>query len=122
MTKNPYNNEPGYEQFEDNNVNCVQYAGKIRHETIRISIINACQDIIDNNDMYFNNVQLLTRYKKIIPSIIEECIILREKYPDEIQFHIESFEYGGNQANGKFMYSFLITQLINLDAKLQAIL
>lgn len=122
MTENPFNNEPGYEsgneRYKKDPEASIKYSAKIRHETIRIAIINALRDILSDHDMYFNHDQLLKHYKKIIPSLIEECTVSIEKYPDGTPFYIAGFENPNNGMYGQFNYSNLIIQLLELDAQI----
>ncbi|KAL4874030.1 hypothetical protein BDV12DRAFT_158924 [Aspergillus spectabilis] len=49
MSSNPYENEPGYENAKSNSdqANMAQYKAKIRHETIRIAVLQPLEEALD---------------------------------------------------------------------------
>ncbi len=120
MTEDPYHNEPSYEKCTKSK-KCILYAAKIRHETIRIAIIDACKNILNNSQqsLYFNHKIILKKYLNLIPSIKDECVQNRILYPDKTPFIIEQFEYEGNQCKGVFKYGELIDELHILENKIK---
>jgi ubiquitin-conjugating enzyme E2 Z len=51
MSSNPYENEPGFEQVksDDDKKNARLYVDKIRHESLRISVIDRMEEYLDMN-------------------------------------------------------------------------
>lgn len=47
MSSNPYENEPGFEEYGIENKDANEYARKIRHETLRIAVIERMERILE---------------------------------------------------------------------------
>lgn len=47
MSSNPYENEPGFEEYRIDNKDAKAYAQKIRHETLRIAVIERLERILE---------------------------------------------------------------------------
>jgi ubiquitin-conjugating enzyme E2 Z len=62
MSNNPYENEPGFDKAnsEDDKKKQAAYVAKIRHETIRIAVIQKLEDIMGvcPNGEYFSTSHL----------------------------------------------------------------
>ena len=50
MSQNPYENEPGYETAKKGEPNAAAYVAKIRHETIRIAVIQRMEGLLGLED------------------------------------------------------------------------
>ena len=50
MSQNPYENEPGYETAKKDEVNPKAYVAKIRHETLRIAVIQRMEGLLGIED------------------------------------------------------------------------
>ena len=113
MTEDPYHNEPGHEQHTNSDM-CGNYAAKIRHEVIRIAIIQSCKHFLQMK----MGSDFLRKYIDIIPNLINECNESLKIYKDGVDFFVASFESPSNGAHGRFMYTKLIEQLENLKIEI----
>lgn len=139
MSQNPYENEPGFEDAKTDydKKNQEAYVAKIRHETLRISIIERLEDylgigrekvpgvtVYNAEEDYQSNAsdapfepfkdlckrRFLWYYDSYLLAIERES----EKYKDGQRFEKMPFEGPGNIMDGSFQYS-------SLKLRLQAI-
>jgi ubiquitin-conjugating enzyme E2 Z len=71
MSANPYENEPGYERAKKEEKEPMMYVAKIRHETIRISVIQRMEDLLGIEEKTSSNKtskskmdEMLGKFKK----------------------------------------------------------
>lgn len=132
MSQNPYENEPGFEDArnEHDRKNQAAYVAKIRHECLRISVIERLEGYLglkpspisrpvvaedgsppaDAPFEPFTDLckrRFLWYYESYLHSIQEEA----KKHKDGTAFEKMPFEGTGNSMDGTFQYSSLLTRL-----------
>ncbi|RAL13510.1 ubiquitin-conjugating enzyme E2 [Aspergillus homomorphus CBS 101889] len=137
MSSNPYENEPGYEgaNSEDDKKNMEQYIAKIRHETLRLAVIEpleAALGIIPTNDANTSlsdneERQLLEedkpcadhfadlrkrRFMWYFGSYLQSIDAAMLEHPGKHKFKRMPFEGGGNAMEGHFDYKELKQRLV----------
>jgi ubiquitin-conjugating enzyme E2 Z len=146
MSSNPYENEPGFEECRGDSERKDQqaYAAKIRHETLRLSIIERLEDNLGINRTMMEPVAKYDASKD--PSVTDEAMeppfnpfgdlskrrflwyydsyllsVEQEaaKHPDEKDFQRMPFEGSGNGMDGKFNYTKLKKRLEKIYDALQ---
>ncbi|KAI1367982.1 ubiquitin-conjugating enzyme/RWD-like protein [Xylaria arbuscula] len=148
MSSNPYENEPGFEHANDisDKSNQRDYVAKIRHETLRISIIQKLEDILglsvvndspqtpveydpltDGLDLDDSNVlwePFKDLYKRrflwYYDTYVEAIKDAQRDVKDGQAFTRMPFEGGGNIMDGKFNYTDLEKRLVRIKATLDA--
>ena len=144
MSPNPYENEPGFEDAKSDydKKNQEAYAAKIRHETLRISVIQRLEEYlgisrvgdklpsvslgesdIDNfrDDVAFEpfqdkcKIRFLWYYDSYLQTVIEGG----KKYKDNTKFEKMPFEGGGNIMEGSFNYTDLQNRLAKVKKELE---
>lgn len=113
MHEKPVENEPGV--LYDKALND-KYCQKIRHETIRIAILQSLDDIINKKEYckVAYDKEIFEYYIKLIPSLIEECH--KNRHLDGQKFYMNRFESSCNGMDGTFNYAQLCKDLeIMLD-------
>jgi len=142
MSSNPYENEPGFEnKHEDSDKNDqLNYARKIRHETLRITVIRRLEQLLDIAEPSLKEPTAFERaaysldyvdppqddaevawepFRDLVKqrflwhyeSYVEAVVKSREESPDGTAFARMPFEGGGNSMEGKFNYSALELRL-----------
>ncbi|KAF2705129.1 UBC-like protein [Pleomassaria siparia CBS 279.74] len=143
MSQNPYENEPGFEDAKSDydKKNQEAYVAKIRHESLRISVIERLEDYLDIDQGKAPGVtvynaeedyqasaenapfepfkdlckrRFLWYYESYIHSIDEEI----EKHKDGERFEKMPFEGPGNTMEGTFQYSSLKKRIQTIYGKL----
>ncbi|KAH7123916.1 ubiquitin-conjugating enzyme/RWD-like protein [Dendryphion nanum] len=144
MSQNPYENEPGFEDAKTDydKKNQDAYVAKIRHETLRISVIERLEDYLGINrgktpgavTVYnaeedyqsgaaeapfepFKDLckrRFLWYYESYIASIDEEM----KKHKDDDRFEKMPFEGPGNTMEGTFQYTSLKARIQTIFEKL----
>lgn len=143
MSQNPYENEPGFEDAKSDydKKNQEAYVAKIRHETLRISIIERLEDYLGigrekvpgvtvynaEEDYQSNNAdapfepfkdlckrRFLWYYESYLLAIESEA----QKHKDGERFEKMPFEGPGNTMEGSFNYSSLKKRLQTVYEKL----
>ncbi|KAG5995470.1 hypothetical protein E4U52_008263 [Claviceps spartinae] len=146
MSANPYENEPGYETaFEaPDKIAQKDYVQKIRHESLRISVIERLEDYLGIDRASQNSVMDLIRHEKCAE---DDASLMFEPFKDlcknrflwYYQSYLDSIEkgksetrdsqpfarmpfesIGSNSMEGKFNYSDLERRLHNIKAALDA--
>ncbi|KAF2750928.1 UBC-like protein [Sporormia fimetaria CBS 119925] len=132
MSSNPYENEPGFEdaKSEHDKKQQAAYVAKIRHETLRVSVINRLEKYLGINGqpvapynsarefeessevqfepfMDFCKRRFLWYYESYCRSIDEEL----KKHKDKTAFSKMPFEGPGNDMVGAFQYTSLKKRL-----------
>ncbi|KAL3467319.1 ubiquitin-conjugating enzyme/RWD-like protein [Aspergillus heterothallicus] len=138
MSSNPYENEPGYEsaQSPSDKENMEHYKSKIRHETIRIAVIQPLEaafninpddakktpanpypeddDIFENEAVTYNTPffdlrkrRFLWYYESYLQLVESEDRFVKHKSP----FKCMPFEHTSNTMEGRFDYSELKRRL-----------
>jgi ubiquitin-conjugating enzyme E2 Z len=145
MSQNPYENEPGFEDAKTDydKKNQEAYVAKIRHETLRISVIERLEDYLgiqrgktpgvvsvynaeeeyqsSSSDAPFEPFKDLCKrrflwyYESYLVSIEKES----KKHKDGDAFEKMPFEGPGNQMEGRYQYSSLKERLIAIYEKLE---
>ncbi|KAF2806704.1 UBC-like protein [Mytilinidion resinicola] len=143
MSSNPYENEPGFEdgKSEFDKKNQVDYVAKIRHETLRISIIERLEDYLGigrekvpgvvpynaDDDYRENSVDApfepfkdlcKRRFLWYYDSYLSAIEIEKEKHADGKRFDRMPFEGAGNIMEGCFQYTSLKKRLETIYEKL----
>ncbi|CAK7237357.1 hypothetical protein SCUCBS95973_009932 [Sporothrix curviconia] len=148
MSSNPYENEPGFEDANEPNdkKNQKDYVQKIRHETLRITIILRLEEFLGMRDdpmapLRSNQCNLLEdieldgseephvpfepfkdlckrRFLWYYDSYLAAATKGKEEVVDGQQFARMPFEGGGNSMEGRFCYGELITRLQAIKAAL----
>ncbi|CAZ79921.1 unnamed protein product [Tuber melanosporum] len=143
MSSNPYENEPGFENANQphDKDNQKAYVLKIRHETLRVSIISRLEDylginpdgtvqpppIIPEQDIYDDDSSMMDseasavfepfkdlckrRFLWYYDTYLASIKVESEKVTDGAQFTKMPFEHAGNAMEGKFLYSELERRL-----------
>ncbi|KAF2109493.1 ubiquitin-conjugating enzyme/RWD-like protein [Lophiotrema nucula] len=143
MSQNPYENEPGFEDAKSDydKKNQAAYVAKIRHETLRISVIERLEDYLgidrgkapgvtvynaeedyqsSSTDAPFEPFKDLCKrrflwyYESYLLSIDNES----KKHKDGDRFEKMPFEGPGNAMEGTFQYSVLKKRLQAIHDKL----
>lgn len=144
MSQNPYENEPGFEDAKSDydKKNQEAYVAKIRHETLRISVIERLEDYLGihrgktpgvvtvynaEEDYQANSAdapfepfkdlckrRFLWYYESYLQSIDQES----KKHKDGDRFEKMPFEGPGNTMEGTFQYSSLKERLQAIHEKL----
>ena len=144
MSQNPYENEPGFEDAKSDydKKNQEAYVAKIRHETLRISVIERLEDylgihrsknpgvvtVYNAEEDYQSNAaeapfepfkdlckrRFLWYYESYIASVEAEM----KKHKDGDRFEKMPFEGPGNTMEGTFQYSSLKERLQAIYEKL----
>ncbi|KAF8467713.1 ubiquitin-conjugating enzyme/RWD-like protein [Kalaharituber pfeilii] len=142
LSSNPYENEPGFENAttDADKSNMKAYACKIRHENIRISVIQRLEDylglspdgtrpapdaetdgevVVPDDASFEPFVDLIKRrflwyYDSYLATIATE----QQYVAEGEQFVKMPFEHVGNTMEGKFLYSVLEKRLGNIRAVL----
>jgi ubiquitin-conjugating enzyme E2 Z len=145
MSSNPYENEPGFEQIksDDDKKNARLYVDKIRHESLRISVIARMEEYLGLNqgatklvssphseslsdEQYDQNgetfepfkdkckLRFLWYYDSYHQSVNREAI----KYKEGAKFERMPFEGHGNQMEGTFQYLELKRRLTVIKEKM----
>jgi ubiquitin-conjugating enzyme E2 Z len=144
MSQNPYENEPGFEDAKSDydKKNQAAYVSKIRHETLRISVIERLEDylgihrgksagavtVYDAEEDYQANMsdapfepfkdlckrRFMWYYQSYLTSIDAEA----KKHKDGERFDKMPFEGPGNIMEGTYEYSALKERLQTIHAKL----
>jgi ubiquitin-conjugating enzyme E2 Z len=143
MSSNPYENEPGFEDAKSDydKKNQALYVDKIRHETLRIAIIERLEDYLNidrgrvpgvtvynaeedyqsgNADSPFDPFKDLCKrrflwyYSSYMASVEQEL----QKHKDGDRFEKMPFEGPGNAMEGTFQYSSLKQRLEAIHDKL----
>lgn len=138
MSSNPYENEPGFENTtsEMDKENMKVYARKIRHENIRIAIVQRLEEYLGLNadgtrvqvdvdadgeavtaddDSFEPFIDLIKRrflwyYDSYLHTIMKE-----QEFVSEGEVFVKMpFEHNGNIMEGKFLYSNLVKRLRNI--------
>ncbi|KAG6088416.1 hypothetical protein E4U31_004988 [Claviceps sp. LM219 group G6] len=146
MSANPYENEPGYETaFEaPDKIAQKDYVQKIRHESLRISVIERLEGYLGIDRASQNSVMDLIRHEKCAE---DDASLMFEPFKDlcknrflwYYQSYLDSIEkgksetrdsqpfarmpfesIGSNSMEGKFNYSDLERRLHNIKAALDA--
>jgi ubiquitin-conjugating enzyme E2 Z len=133
MSSNPYENEPGFEQVksDDDKKNARLYVDKIRHESLRISVIDRMEEYLDMNkgvtklvssphsdpsppeDLSYDlNGETFEPFKDkcklrflwYYDSYHQSVDREAEKYKEGAKFERMPFEGHGNQMDGTFQY------------------
>ncbi|KAF2277521.1 UBC-like protein [Westerdykella ornata] len=142
MSENPYENEPGFEDARTPQDKIMQaaYAAKIRHETLRISVIDRLEGYLGidqgrngpvitvqpefeaaNEEPAWEPFKDLCKrrflwyYESYKRAIEEEGM----KHKDNTPFQKMPFEGGGNSMNGTFQYQALKKRLERIYEKLE---
>ncbi|KAJ8061446.1 hypothetical protein OCU04_009264 [Sclerotinia nivalis] len=136
MSSNPYENEPGFESANDetDRKNQKDYCAKIRHETLRISVIQRLEeylnisgpgtvlpytapsddsdsdldrDILDESSIAFEPFKDLCkrRFLWYYDSYMQAIAKAKKEVTDGQPFARMPFEGGGNSMDGKFNYT-----------------
>ncbi|KAF8533907.1 ubiquitin-conjugating enzyme/RWD-like protein [Trichophaea hybrida] len=142
MSSNPYENEPGFENArqEHDKENMKAYIMKIRHETLRVSIISRLEEYLGINadgslqpsrtsldpDSYDGDPSLMEHEHSIFEPFKDLCKhrflwyydsylhsidAERQKVSDGQPFVRMPFEHSGNAMEGKFLYNELERRL-----------
>jgi ubiquitin-conjugating enzyme E2 Z len=135
MSQNPYENEPGFEDAKSDHdqKNQAAYVAKIRHESLRISVIERLESYLDMVERptsrpvieeegtppveAFKDLckrRFLWYYESYLRSIEEEA----KKHKDGTAFEKMPFEGPGNSMDGTFQYSSLHKRLQAIFEKL----
>lgn len=142
MSANPYENEPGFEDAnsEKDKVAQAEYVAKIRHETLRISVIERLEDYMNINRhrskiMVYNGISdmrasafdppfepfvdkckrlFLWHFDLYLNSIETEAV----KHKDHTRFEKMPFEGANNSMEGYFEYSDLKKRLLTIRDRL----
>ncbi|KAK6598669.1 ubiquitin-conjugating enzyme [Botrytis cinerea] len=151
MSSNPYENEPGFETANDDHdrKNQKDYAAKIRHETLRISVIQRLEeylnisstgapppytppsedsdsdldrDVLDDSAVAFEPFKdfCKRRFLWYYDSYLMAVEKARKEVKDLQPFARMPFEGGGNTMEGKFDYTELERRLRFIRASLDA--
>ncbi|KAI1118777.1 ubiquitin-conjugating enzyme/RWD-like protein [Nemania sp. NC0429] len=148
MSSNPYENEPGFEDAKQpaDIVNQKNYVAKIRHETLRISIIQKLEnflnispksdssatptehdfpvDGLDTDDSSIPWEPFKDLYKRrflwYYDTYLEAIKKAKQEVKDGDQFVRMPFEGGTNTMDGKFNYAGLEERLAKIKAALDA--
>lgn len=145
MSSNPYENEPGFEDAKSDydKKNQAAYVAKIRHETLRITVIDRLERYLDirkknaaepvtvynveedyqaqSADAIFEPFKDLCKrrflwyYESYMSSVEEEA----KKHKDGQPFVKMPFEGAGNTMHGEFQYSSLKKRLEAIYEKLE---
>lgn len=147
MSGNPYENEPGFEQqkSEDDKKNARLYVDKIRHESLRISVIDRMEDYLEMNkgvtkmvssDHSSHSSEDLMTYDldgEVFEPFKDKCKLRflwyydsyqetvareAEKYKEGDKFERMPFEGHGNQMDGTFQYLDLQRRLTAIKEKM----
>lgn len=144
MSANPYENEPGFEDAKSDydKKNQEAYVGKIRHETLRISVIERLEGYLDidpenrqvipvydpGDDSHQNTSAeapfepfrdlCKRRFLWYYETYLQTIEIEAEKYKDGTKFEKMPFEGPGNMMDGTFQYSSLKSRLQHIRKKL----
>ncbi|KAI4161589.1 MAG: hypothetical protein LQ342_004730 [Letrouitia transgressa] len=136
MSPNPYENEPGFENSDDVRMQA-DYVAKIRHETLRIAVIQRLEEFLnihpDGTVESFPELEIETHNEYDEPDIeppfqpfkdlckrrflwyYESYLLAVDKAAKDVRendsFTIMPFEGGGNTMNGKFNYAQLHRRL-----------
>ncbi|KAI9838761.1 MAG: hypothetical protein M1838_004504 [Thelocarpon superellum] len=142
MSANPYENEPGFEdanKSEHDKNNIAEYASKIRHETLRISVIQRLEEYLGiNADGTLQTLPSMSerdgyeveeevddtlpsfepfkdlfkrRFLWYYDSYLQTILTNKTKIKDDRPFVKMPFECTGNGMEGKFRYSELERRL-----------
>ncbi|KAF2400455.1 UBC-like protein [Trichodelitschia bisporula] len=141
MSSNPYENEPGFEEARGEEDKKLQqlYVEKIRHETLRISVIERLEDHLGIDRKQNKRPTHITPDAEPNPEVDEwepfkdkcklRCLWYFQSYMNSIndgmakhkdgtRFERMPFEGHGNQMDGQFMYSQLKKRLLVVREKL----
>lgn len=140
MSGNPYENEPGFEDANSDGDKRAQqaYAAKIRHETLRITIIERLEDYLNisrkskisiyNADTDSSNAfdapwePFKDKYKRRFLWYYDSYVLAIDtesrKHKDGTTFEKMPFEGPSNSMDGSFTYSNLKTRLTAIRDKL----
>ncbi|KAH9902248.1 UBC-like protein [Xylariomycetidae sp. FL2044] len=149
MSSNPYENEPGFEDAheESDKKNQKDYVAKIRHETLRISVIQRMEDYLgitetglptpssverEQYNLDMDDVDELSipwepfkdlckhRFLWYYDSYLESITKAKEEWKDGTPFNRMPFEGSTNSMEGKFNYTELERRMHNIKAALDA--
>ncbi|KAI1174977.1 ubiquitin-conjugating enzyme/RWD-like protein [Nemania sp. FL0916] len=148
MSSNPYENEPGFEEANQPSDKTFQkqYVAKIRHETLRISVIQKLESFLNlslNGDMAATPVEYdpeadeldmddtsipwepfrdlyKRRFLWYYDTYLEAIKQAKKDVKDNQSFTRMPFEGGSNSMDGKFNYTELEKRLGNIKAALDA--
>lgn len=140
MSPNPWENEPGFEQIrrDSDKRDASLYAAKIRHETLRISVIERLEEWLnlqrimskDDGPVTFNfdpaedtfipfvdlcKRRFLWYYQSYLESIDREIKKHGDDVRDGLHFRRTQFESQGNGMIGTFVYSQLRERLKKIN-------
>ncbi|KAH7035288.1 ubiquitin-conjugating enzyme/RWD-like protein [Microdochium trichocladiopsis] len=149
MSSNPYENEPGFENKhgETDKKDQLDYVRKIRHETLRVTVIRRLEQLLDIPEPGGNQPPVFERhayaidatyqhpddvetawepFKDLIKhrflwhyeSYLDAVNKARLESPDGTSFARMPFEGAGNSMDGKFNYTALETRLRAIKAAL----
>ncbi|KXJ95779.1 ubiquitin-conjugating enzyme/RWD-like protein [Microdochium bolleyi] len=149
MSSNPYENEPGFEDAKEKSDkdNQRDYVRKIRHETLRITVIRRLEELLgipepgakritvreraaysldlmdnveDESQVPWDPFRDLIKQRFLwhYESYLEAIKNARVESPDKTQFVRMPFEAGSNSMEGEFNYSSLETRLRAIKAAL----
>ena len=144
LSANPYENEPGFENADSKSdkENQRAYVAKIRHETIRISVVERMEQYLglhpglplrsikpfvakgdaDNDDGSFEpfkdkcKLRFLWYYDSYLQTTDRES----REHKDNEQFVDMPFEGGGNNMDGHYSYTEVRRRLVIIKEKLDA--
>jgi ubiquitin-conjugating enzyme E2 Z len=147
MSSNPYENEPGFEQVksDDDKKNAKLYVDKIRHESLRVSVIDRMEEYLDMNkgvtklvssphsdpsppdDLSYDlNGEAFEPFKDkcklrflwYYDSYHQSVDREAKKYKEGTKFERMPFEGHGNQMDGTFQYLDLKRRLTAIKQKM----
>ncbi|KAI5850403.1 ubiquitin-conjugating enzyme/RWD-like protein [Morchella snyderi] len=151
MSSNPYENEPGFENANQDHdkENMKAYCLKIRHETLRVSVISRLEEHLGINpdgtiqsvpspmeqDAYDEDSSIVDpeapavfepfkdlckrRFLWYYDSYVASIATEREKVTENQVFTRMPFEHSGNAMEGKFLYSELERRLRLIKERLE---
>lgn len=140
MSANPYENEPGFEDAhsEGDKRAMAAYAAKIRHESLRISVIERLEDYLQINRksrilVAYDDSSMANAFDSPFEPFVDKCKRLflwyfdsyldainteAAKYKDAQQFEKMPFEGPSNSMEGVFAYTELKRRLLAVRDKL----
>lgn len=149
MSSNPYENEPGFEEVksDEDKKNAQSYVDKIRHETLRISVIERLEDYMgiprdapkllaasgnsgtasgnssddfDMSDLTFEPFKdkCKLRFLWYYDSYHQTIDVEAAKFKDGVKFERMPFEGQGNTMDGSYQYTSLKRRLTMIKEKM----
>jgi ubiquitin-conjugating enzyme E2 Z len=132
MSPNPYENEPGFEDSDEKDQQKA-YADKIRHETLRVAVVQRLEEYLnltppsifssqyrgdsDDETQPYKDLckrRFLWYYENYLKSVDEQ----QAEYRDGTPFPTMAFEGTSNTMDGIYVYSKLHAKLVAIKAAL----